>query len=135
MKSIIGFVTAIVLVAANPAAMAQQSKVPPGKAGFVAPPMVVTAARQETIVERRTFVGTVKPIRRSLVGSAAAGRVEQYLVNEGDAVKADQPIAHLRRGVIQAELDAAKGQLLVREAELGWMERSHREEIEQAQAK
>src|SRR5688572_4945258 len=114
-----------------------QPKGPPGKAGFAPPPPVVlvTTARADTIAEPRTFVGTVKPIRRSLIGSAAAGRIEHYLVNEGDAVKAGQPIAQLRRGLIQAELDAAKGQLVVREAELGWMEKSHREEIEQAQAK
>jgi RND family efflux transporter MFP subunit len=118
-------------------ALGEPQKGPPGKAGFAPPPpiVLVTAARTDTIAEPRTFVGTVKPIRKSLVGSAAAGRVEQYLVNEGDAVKAGQPIAHLRRGLIQAELDAAKGQLLVRESELGWMEKSHREEIEQSQAK
>jgi HlyD family secretion protein len=50
-------------------------------------------------------------------------------------VKKGQPIAHLRRGVIQAELDAAKGLLAVRQAELGEMEKSYLEEMEQAQAK
>src|SRR5262245_7490192 len=95
---------------------AQAPKGSPGKAGFVPPPpkVLVTAARADTISEPRAFVGTVKPIRRSLVGSAAAGRVEEYLINEGDAVKAGQPIAQLRRGIIQAELDVAKGQLAVR---------------------
>src|SRR5688500_16840566 len=114
-----------------------QPKGPPGKAGFAPPPpkVLVTAARTDTIAEPRTFVGTVKPIRRSLVGSAAAGRVEEYLINEGDAVKAGQSIAHLRRGVIQAELDAAKGQLAVRQAELAEKEKSYQEELDQAQAK
>jgi RND family efflux transporter MFP subunit len=100
-----------------------------------APKVIVTAARADTIAEPRAFVGTVRPIRKSLVGSAAAGRVEDYLINEGDFVKAGQPIAHLRRGIIQAELDAAKAELLVRQAELGELERSHRDEIEQAQAR
>jgi RND family efflux transporter MFP subunit len=96
---------------------------------------LVTAARADTIAEPRTFVGTVMPIRRSLVGSAAAGRVEDYLINDGDAVKAGQPIAHLRRGVIQAELDVAKGDLAVRQAELGELQKSYQEEVEAAQAK
>src|SRR5215470_2865428 len=65
------------------------------------PKVIVTAAHADTIAEPRTFVGTIKPVRRSLVGSAAAGRVEEYLINEGDSVKSGQPIAHLRRGIIQ----------------------------------
>jgi RND family efflux transporter MFP subunit len=108
---------------------------PKGPPALPPPKVLVTAARSDTISEPRTFVGTIRPIRRSLVGSAAAGRVEEYLINEGDAVKAGQPIAQLRRGVILAELDAAKGQLAVRQAELGEMEKSHQEEIEQAQAR
>ncbi|HZN32609.1 MAG TPA: efflux RND transporter periplasmic adaptor subunit [Pirellulaceae bacterium] len=100
-----------------------------------APKVLVTAARGDTIAEPRSFVGTVKPIRRSLVGSAVAGRVEEYLINDGDPVKAGQPIAHLRRGVIQAELNVAKGDLQVREAELGELQKSFQEEVEQAQAK
>jgi multidrug efflux pump subunit AcrA (membrane-fusion protein) len=97
--------------------------------------VLVTAARADTIAEPRSFVGTVQPIRRSLVGSAVAGRVEEYLVNEGDFIKAGQPIAHLRRGIIQAEVNAAKGQLLVRQAELAEMEKSYQEEMEQAIAR
>ena len=116
---------------------AQGPKGAPGKAGFVPPPpkVLVTAARADTIAEPRSFVGTVEPIRRSLVGSAAPGRVEEYLVNEGDFVKASQPIAILRRGIIQAELNAAKGQLHVRQAELAEMEKSYQEELEQAIAR
>ncbi len=110
---------------------------PPGKGGKAPPPpkVLVTAARGDTISEPRTFVGTVKPIRRSLIGSAAAGRVEEYLINDGEPVKAGQPIAHLRRGIIQAELDVAKGDLAVRQAELEELQKSYQEEVEQATAK
>lgn len=116
---------------------AQGPKAAPGKAGFVPPPpkVIVTSARADTISEPRTFVGTVEPIRRSLVGSAAPGRVEEYLINEGDFVKAGQPIAVLRRGIIQAEVNAAKGQLHVRQAELAEMEKSYQEEMDQAIAR
>jgi HlyD family secretion protein len=121
---------------------AQGPKGPPGKGGadkgaFTPPPpkVLVIPARADTIAEPRTFVGTVMPLRRSIVGSAAAGRVEEYLVNEGDIVKKGQPIAHLRRGIIQAELDAAKGMLAVRQAELAELEKAYHEEMDQAQAK
>jgi len=139
--------TSVVAIAAiwlvfNPQSPAQSPKAPPGKAppgkGAFAPPppkVLVTPARADTIAEPRTFVGTVKPIRRSIVGSAAPGRVEEYLINEGDAVKKGQPIAILRRGIIQAELDAAKGTLGVRQAELAEMEKSYVEEMKQAEAK
>src|SRR5580765_7854100 len=97
-------VIGIIWLTASPKLPAQTAKAPPAPP---APKVIVTPARADTIAEPRAFVGTVKPIRRSLVGSAAAGRVEEYLVNEGDAVQAGQPIAHLRRGIIQAELNAA----------------------------
>lgn len=115
------------------AADAQQPK---GKAGGQpAPKVLVTAARADVVSEPRTFVGTVKPIRRSLVGSAAAGRVEEYLINDGDAVKAGQPIAILRRGIIKAEVDTARATLVMRQAELAEMEQSYQEEVDQGQAK
>lgn len=140
-KWAIGLVAVVVVVSAfafrEGDLPAQGPKGPPGKAGAAppAPKVLVTAARADTIAEPRMFVGTVKPIRRSLVGSAAPGRVEEYLINEGDFVKAGQPIAHLRRGIIQAELNAAKGQLAVRQAELSEMEKSYQEEMEQAYAR
>jgi RND family efflux transporter MFP subunit len=110
---------------------------PKGKAGggMPAPKVLVTAARADVVSEPRTFVGTVKPIRRSLVGSAAAGRVEEYLVNDGDAVKAGQPIAVLRRGIIKAEVDTARATLVMRQAELAELEQSYQEEVDQGQAK
>jgi multidrug efflux pump subunit AcrA (membrane-fusion protein) len=114
-----------------------QAQAPKGKGG---PPgglskVLVAAVREAAVADERSFVGTVKPIRRSLVGSAAAGRVEQYLINEGEPVAAGQPIAILRRGIIQAELDAAKGTLAMHQAELAELEKSLKDEIEQAEAK
>jgi RND family efflux transporter MFP subunit len=125
----------VVLTAAPHASHAQGPK--GGKAGGP-PPMpkvLVAPAQTAEVADQRTFVGTVMPIRKSLVGSAAAGRVEQYLINEGDSVTAGQPIAILRRGVIQAELDAAKADLDVRQSELAELEKSLADEIEQAKAK
>jgi HlyD family secretion protein len=112
------------------------AQAPKGKAGAPpAPKVLVTAARADVVAEPRTFVGSVKPIRHSLVGSAAAGRVEEYLINEGDLVKAGQPIAILRRGIIKAEVDTARANLVMRQAELAELEKSFQEEVDQGQAK
>src|SRR5438105_6228614 len=102
--------TVVLFVAILFALNAARAQPPKGKsAAPPAPKVLVTAARADTIAEPRVFVGAVKPIRHSLVGSAAAGHVEEYLINEGDAVTAGQPIAVLRRGIIKAEVDAARG--------------------------
>jgi RND family efflux transporter MFP subunit len=128
--------TAVALLVPLIATSAALAQAPKGKAGAPpAPKVLVTPARADTIAEPRVFVGTVKPIRHSLVGSAAAGRVEEYLINEGDAVTAGQPIAVLRRGIIKAEVDAARATLTMRQAELSEMEKSYQDEVEQEQAK
>src|SRR5262245_23234543 len=90
------------------------------------PKVLVTPIIQQSVAAGQTFVGTVKPLRKSIVGSAVAGRVEEYLVNEGDRVKKSQPIAKLRTGIIQAELDAAAAELKVRQAELAELENGAR---------
>jgi HlyD family secretion protein len=109
----------------------------PKNAAPSAPPparVFVTAVRADMLDEPKAFVGTVMPLRKSVVGSAAPGRVEEYLVNEGDFVKKGSPIAHLRRGIIGAEKKAAEAELLVRRAALAEMENSHQDEVAQAQA-
>src|SRR5262245_65515204 len=124
MRSAISLLMTLVAVTAASAQAPKAGK----SAAPTAPRVLVTAARADTIAEPRTFVGTVKPIRHSLVGSAVAGRVEEYLINEGDAVKAGQPMAHLRRGIIKAEVDASRATLTMRQAELAEMEKSYQED-------
>ncbi len=99
------------------------------------PKVIVASARKDTVSEPKTFVGTVKPLRKSIVGSAAPGRVEEYLVNEGDFVQKGQPIAHLRRGVIGAEKKAAEAELILKKAELAEMADSWRDKVKHAKAK
>ena len=135
--AVFGMLVVAVIAAAVFPARQSQAQSPKAKAGETPAlsKVLVAAAQSADVAEQRSFVGTVKPIRRSLVGSAAAGRVEQYLINEGEAVTAGQPIAILRRGIIQAELDAAKASLSMRQAELAELEKSLKDEIEQAAAK
>jgi RND family efflux transporter MFP subunit len=108
------------------------------KAGPPSPPppkVFVISARKDTVSEPKSFVGTVKPLRKSIVGSAAPGRVEEYLINDGDFVKKGQPIAHLRRGVIGAEKKAAEAELKLRKAELAELADSWGNKVKQAKAK
>jgi RND family efflux transporter MFP subunit len=125
------------IVGCSPA-LAQPPAGKGGKGAPGAPPppkVLVAAAIVAEVPDQRTFVGTIEPIRRSLVGSAAPGRVEQFLVNEGDPVTKGQEIATLRRGIIEAEVNVAKGNLAVRQAELKELETSFQDEVEQAQAR
>jgi RND family efflux transporter MFP subunit len=98
--------------------------------------VIAVPAVQREVSAGQTFVGTVVPLRTSTVGSAVPGRVEAFLVNEGDRVKKGQPLARLRTQIIAAEVAAAQGDLKMRKAELEELENGSRpEEIEQAKAR
>src|SRR5262245_7710082 len=99
------------------------------------PKVFVVSARKDTVSEPKSFVGTIKPLRKSIVGSAAPGRVEEYLVNEGDFVTKGQPIAHLRRGIIGAEKKAAEAELALRKAELAELVDSWGDKVKMAKAR
>lgn len=127
-------ITLLLLLTISTLACAQQQA---KTAAPAAPPparVYVSEARVETLDEPKSFVGTVMPLRKSIVGSAAPGRVEEFLVNEGDFIEKGKPIAHLRRGIIGAEKRAAEAELEVRKAELAEMENSHQDQIDQAKA-
>jgi multidrug efflux pump subunit AcrA (membrane-fusion protein) len=106
---------------------------PPGE--LPPAPVVVAKVVQQPLKLSESFVGTVMPIRRSTVGSQVAGRVEEFLVEEGDRVQAEQPLARLRAITLKLELKAAEAELALRQAELDELERSKPKEIEQARAR
>jgi RND family efflux transporter MFP subunit len=83
-----------------------------------AAPVVVAPVIEREVHTARRIVGSVMPARTSIVGSAADGRVEEYLIDHGDAVRAGQPLARLRTDTLQIELMAAKAQLTLSEQEL-----------------
>lgn len=99
-------------------------------------------ARVETalVVEKEiksgaSYVGTAAPLRSSTVGSEAAGKVVELLVEEGDRVAANQPLARLKTDTFEIELAAANALLRLREAELAELRNGSRpEEIKQARA-
>jgi RND family efflux transporter MFP subunit len=126
------FLMAAIVVMGAPHRISAQG----AKAAAPPPPKVfVSTARLDTVSEPKSFVGTVKPLRKSIVGSAAAGRVEEYLVNEGDFVTKGQPIAHLRRGIIGAEKKAAEAELALRKAELAELVDSWGDKVKMAKAR
>jgi len=117
------------------------------------PPALVavsTVLEREVTIEQ-TFVGTVKPLRVSTVGSLMEGRVVEFLVNEGDYVRAKEktergnpngretedvrPLVRLRTESVEIELAAARAELSVREAEWSELTASAPKEIDQARAR
>ncbi|QDT96915.1 efflux RND transporter periplasmic adaptor subunit [Gimesia aquarii] len=90
---------------------------------------------EQKIASGQTFVGTVQPIKRSLIGSAVGGRVAEFPVNEGDYVRAKQPLAQLLINTISLEVDAEKAELELRKHELTELENGSRpDEIKRAKA-
>lgn len=108
----------------------------PARAQFGPAPVVVTRVREQAVATGQTFVGTVAPARRSAVGSAVDGRVEEYPINVGDRVAKGQPLCKLLTETIQLQIAAAEAELRLREEELRELQNGSRpEEIAQAQAR
>ncbi|MCA9023498.1 MAG: efflux RND transporter periplasmic adaptor subunit, partial [Planctomycetaceae bacterium] len=98
-------------------------------------PVAVAEIVQKDVAAGQTFVGTVHPIKRSVIGSAVGGRVAEFPVNEGDYVKAKQPLAQLLTNTINLEVEAEKAELKLRQHELEEMENGSRpDEIKRAKA-
>lgn len=99
-------------------------------------PVSVAPAIEQEVSLGRTFVGTVVPLRISTIGSAVDGRVVALLVEEGDRVGKDQPLAQLRTNTLEIQLASARAELQLREQELAELENGSRpQEIEQARAR
>jgi HlyD family secretion protein len=65
-----------------------------------------------------SFVGSVHPVRRSIIGSSLDGRVTEFLVNAGDRVTARQPLAKLLSRQIEIQIAAAEAELKLKQEEL-----------------
>jgi HlyD family secretion protein len=101
-----------------------------------AAPVVVATVIEQEIIADQTFVGTVTPMRKSVVGSAVDGRVIEFPAKRGTWVTQDQPLAQLLTNTLEIELAGAKAELLLRQEELDELKNgSLPEEIAQAKAK
>jgi RND family efflux transporter MFP subunit len=99
-------------------------------------PVAVAAVESREVHSTRSFAGTVMPLRSSVVGSAVDGRVEAFLIDEGDRVTQGQPLARLRTRLLEIQIAGAKAELELRRHELAELKNGSRpEEIAQAKAK
>jgi RND family efflux transporter MFP subunit len=99
-------------------------------------PVRVAPVEQRTVAGEQEFVATVMPGRKTIVGSAVEGRVEEYFVNEGDYVTKGTVLAKLRTGTIQIELEEARAELDLRRHELDEMRNGSRpDEIAEVEAR
>jgi RND family efflux transporter MFP subunit len=104
--------------------------------GGASPASAVAAAEivEQPIPDNREFVGTLTPLKRSIVGTAVDGRVEEYNLREGMWVEAGQPLVELRKRTIQIEIAAANAELSLRKQEFAEVEAGLRPE-EKARAR
>lgn len=96
----------------------------------------LAAVVDRDVASGQTFVGTVMPTRRAVIGSAVDGRVIDVMFEEGDRVEKDQPLAQLLTQTIELELAAATAELELRQQQLNELENgSLPEEINQSRAR
>lgn len=96
----------------------------------------VAPVQRKVLAASQNNVGTVTPIRTSVIGSAVDGRVVELLVEEGNAVRENQPVAKLRTSILEIQLAGAKAELVQLEQRLAELKNgATAEEIEQSQAR
>ncbi len=101
-----------------------------------ATPVAVATAVRRSVAADQYFVGSIVPLRTSIVGSAVEERVIEFPVDAGDRVQKGDVLAKLRTRTLEIQLAAARAELEVREQELAELENGSRpEEIEQGRAR
>lgn len=101
-----------------------------------APVVVARVIEAPCVLAEESFVGTVEPARRALVGSAVDGRVAELLVREGDHVAAGKPLARLQTTAIEIQIAAARAAQAEAEQRFAELEAGSRpEEIAEAEAR
>ncbi|QDT02766.1 Cation efflux system protein CusB precursor [Rubripirellula lacrimiformis] len=109
---------------------AAQASAQGGPANVVVAPVI-----RRDVASSQSFVANIRPRRQAIIGSAVDGRVEAFMVDAGQAVKAKQPLAQLLTNTINIELAGAEAELDLRRAELLELKNGSRpEEIALAEA-
>ncbi len=87
---------------------------------------------------RQSFVGSLEPVRRAVIGSAVEERVEEVMVREGDLVVGGDGrptvLVQLHRQAIEIELEAAQIELDLRSAAMAELKATIPTQIEAAEA-
>lgn len=111
--------------------------------GGGAAPVQVALVEESTSTTGKSFLGTVTPVRRSIVGSAVDGRVERMEFEQGDRVEYQpgsseppgQVLVRLRTGTVAILVAAARAQLELRQQELNELKNgSRKEDVARAKA-
>jgi len=103
--------------------------------------VIVNEVVVRSVAPVQTFVASVTPLRKSVVGSAVDGRVIKFLYDEEDPltkvtyVTEGQPLAELRQGTIQLKVAEARAQRDLRRAEWEEAKETHPWLVEQAEAR
>lgn len=99
-------------------------------------PVRIQASVSKSIARRIVVLGSVRPVRTSVVASGNAGIVEEFLVKEGQFVKAGDTLSILRMATTDLEIAENRAMLKEREALLNEMKSGYRrQDIEEAAAK
>ena len=99
-------------------------------------PVVVATVVEAKVNSGYRVVGDVNPLRTSTIGSAVDGRVEEFLVDVGNSVRAGQPLARIRTETLRIELAAASAELELYRHQLAEQRNGARpEEVAEAQAR
>jgi RND family efflux transporter MFP subunit len=98
--------------------------------------VAVSPVVEREVAVAQTFVGTVMPLKKAVVGSAVEGRVIQYPKNAGDRVEEGEVLAQLLTTTIELEWATAKAELKLRQEQLAELKNGVRpEELKQAEAR
>jgi len=98
-------------------------------------PVVLAQAESRKVAARRSFVGTIRPTKRAVLGSEIQGLVVAFHARAGRRVTPRDVLAQLRTTTIDSRVAAARAVARLREQELAEAENGSRpEEIAVAQA-
>jgi multidrug efflux pump subunit AcrA (membrane-fusion protein) len=101
-----------------------------------AAPVRVFKVEVKDIAPEQSFVGTVMPLKKAIVGSAVDGRVIDYPIKQGDYLENEGVLAQLLTETINKELATAVAERSLRQAEVDELKAgSRKEEIDQAKAR
>lgn len=100
------------------AAAAQDGAAKEAPKGPPPTPVKVAVARQESLAPRKKVFGELRAQRRTTVAAEEAGIVREFLVHEGERVRAGAPIARLDGARLELELKILEANAAVARANL-----------------
>lgn len=81
-------------------------------------PVEITAVKKKNLRDMRNFTGTLKPWTSFYVAPKISGRLNKLTVSIGDPVKKGQLLAHIEDQEFQQQVNQARAELRIAEAQL-----------------